>query len=95
MADLSRHPDPAVRIGPLAQAVRVAQEELCARTKAAEAARREQITAINRLNEAQKAFDEAVAALRTSAPRDSGWHSERNVIGRATLAASPEEPGDR
>lgn len=44
----------------------------------AEEARRAELTAMNRLNEAQKAFDKAVAVVQTNAsPRGSDW-SRRN-----------------
>lgn len=38
---------------------------------------REMTTAINKLNEAQKSFDEAVNELRANAPWNSDWHSQR------------------
>lgn len=46
-------------------------------TTAAEvdSARRRDCDATNALNAAQKAFDEAVAAIHKQAPRDSNWYS--------------------
>ena len=40
-------------------------------------AQRDETSARNRLNNAQKAFDAAVEAIRKDAPRDSDWHSAR------------------
>jgi len=42
--------------------------------KELEAARRENTLALNKLNEAQKAFDKAAADRREKAPRDSHWN---------------------
>lgn len=37
---------------------------------------------LNRLNETQKAFDAAVAAMRDAAPRESDWSfSKRKAVG--------------
>jgi hypothetical protein len=40
-------------------------------------ARREETEALNRLNEAQKSFDAAIADLRANAPLHSDWAQER------------------
>lgn len=37
----------------------------------------EMTAATNKLNKAQKTFDEAVAELRKAAPWNTDWHSER------------------
>lgn len=42
--------------------------------KEAEAARRGETNALNRLSEAQKAFDAAVIEVRKDAPWNSNWH---------------------
>ena len=48
-------------------------------------ARRRETDALNTLNRAQQAFDQAVAAVKEDAPRDSGWHS-RNRRGEQATA---------
>lgn len=48
-----------------------------ARAEAKQASSRE-ISARNRLNDAQKAFDAAVAEIKKDAPWDSNWHSQKN-----------------
>lgn len=40
-------------------------------------ARSAETTALNRLNNAQKALDELVASLRKAAPRDSDWRRSK------------------
>lgn len=42
------------------------------------AARKNMTEATNRLNGAQKAFDAAVAEVRSKAPWNTEWHSKRN-----------------
>lgn len=42
-------------------------------------ARNEETDALNRLNQAQKAFDAAIAELKKQAPRDSEWKRERGL----------------
>ena len=88
MTDLSTHPDPAVRIGPLAEKLKAAQERHEQLAKVAREASRDETSALNRLNEAQKAFDEAVAALRKGAPRDSNWNRFGQIERRM-----PPDPG--
>ena len=41
-----------------------------------EAARSRETTALNALNAAQRAFDEAVAATKKNAPWNSDWHNQ-------------------
>jgi hypothetical protein len=40
-------------------------------------AQRNETTALNALNSAQRAFDEAVAAIKKDAPWNSDWNAER------------------
>ena len=54
---------------------RTAFEEVEAEKKAIE---RRMTAATNRLNDAQKTFDEAVAQIKKDAPWNTKWHSERN-----------------
>lgn len=56
------------------------KDAVAAHTEAAGAtgiARRAETAALNRLNEAQKAFDARVAELRAAAPWDSDWGNKR------------------
>lgn len=43
-----------------------------------EAIEKRMTAATNRLNDAQKTFDEAVAQIKKDAPWNTKWHSERN-----------------
>ena len=54
-------------------AVATAQDNLHRMTEIANAARREETDARNRVNEAQRYFDALVAELKKSAPRDTDW----------------------
>lgn len=56
-----------------AENVLKAKEAFEAAEKAESAARNVATDARNRLNEAQRAFDKAVVALRVDAPRASDW----------------------
>lgn len=66
-------------ISELHQAVVSATEAHQSAQSRASIARNEETDARNRLNEAQKAFDAAVAEMRKQAPRDSEWKRERGV----------------
>lgn len=55
------------------KALKTAQEDYEEAKGRAEYARREETNCLNRLNEAQKAFDEAVSALKLDAPYGSDW----------------------
>lgn len=54
-------------------AVAVANDRLAHMRSLADQARREETTALNNANEAQRHFDELVALVKKSAPRDTGW----------------------
>lgn len=54
------------------------QEIYLSRLATTEAARKDEIIALNALNEAQKAFDDAVAETRkAAAPRGSDWATNK------------------
>jgi hypothetical protein len=54
-------------------AVAVANDRLAAMRDSLAAAQREETTAINKVNEAQKHFDDLVAMVKKSAPRNTDW----------------------
>lgn len=54
---------------------RIVHDEVESRQKSIES---EMHAARNRLNEAQKTFDAAVAEVKADAPWNTKWHSERN-----------------
>ena len=56
-------------------AARVAYEEA---ELAESQARSRRTAALNRMNDAQKAFDKAVGAIRAKGPRDSDWGRSRS-----------------
>ena len=49
--------------------------------RTAEGSRRDETAALNRLNECQKDFDTAVAALHSEGHRDTNWARALNVKG--------------
>jgi len=53
--------------------VRLCTSTLAECTARAQQARNQETDALNRLNEAQKAFDEYVVVLRKNAPTSSDW----------------------
>lgn len=53
--------------------VATAQDHLKRMTDRSAAARREEVDAINRVNEAQRHFDALVAEVKKTAPRDTDW----------------------
>lgn len=55
------------------KALKAAQENYEEAKKRAEYARRAETDCLNTLNEAQKAFDEGVSALKLDAPEGSDW----------------------
>lgn len=54
-------------------AVASAQDHLTIMTQRVDAARREETDALNKVNEAQRHFDELVAMVKKSAPRNTEW----------------------
>lgn len=60
-----------------AEALESAQNVYASAAEKAQAARRDEIGALNRLNSAQKAFDEIVRGMRDAAPSGSDWKSRR------------------
>lgn len=54
-------------------AVARASDHLALMRDAADKARREEVRAINAVNEAQKHFDELVAEVKRTAPRETDW----------------------
>lgn len=44
-----------------------------------QSASNDRTAALNRLNDAQKAFDAEVSKIRKDAPRDSDWQQSRNM----------------
>jgi len=61
------------QVAKLAADLALATEEHESASRAAEVARHNETTALNRLNAAQKAMDEFHAALRAGAPYQSEW----------------------
>ena len=94
MTDLSKQPDPAVRIGPLAEELRDAQERLAELAREKAAASIATTDQINRVNQAQKAFDVAVAALRNSAPSQTDWQLQKHKS-RSVAVDAGYSPGVR
>ena len=55
-------------------------QDYLARTRATtEAARREETDATNKVNEAQRRFDDLVSQVKQSAPRDTEWRRPRGM----------------
>lgn len=71
------------KIEDLAKAVREAQEAYDDAEREARRARNKETDALNRLNEAQRAFDSAVDSMRKSAPRASDWKRDAYAQPRA------------
>lgn len=66
-------------IGDLAKEVALLRESYAAAEQRESFARNEATDTLNKLNEAQKAFDQAAAELRKNAPRRSDWHSRQEL----------------
>lgn len=64
-------------IATLAEALKKADEEYVAAKKEESFARNAATDALNKLNQAQKAFDAAVESIRDAAPFDSEWKSNK------------------
>lgn len=67
----------APSVNELLVGVQTATETLTAANKAAAVAAHEATVAMTRLNEAQKAFDEQVEKMKSTAPRRSDWRSRQ------------------
>lgn len=64
-------------LGALERELKDAQAAHAEAVSATGVARRAETNALNRLNQAQKAFDERVLTLRASASADSDWGNKR------------------
>jgi hypothetical protein len=68
----------ALTIEDAAVLLKKAREEYEAVDTEKRAIDRRHTTAVNALSAAQKAFDASVADIRADAPRNTGWHNQRN-----------------
>lgn len=61
-------------------AVASAQDYLARMRELTASARREETDALNKVNEAQRHFDELVAMVKKSAPRESDWRRPKGEL---------------
>ena len=73
MSDIPKSPSLNTQLANAVAAVASAQDYLRLKTELTDAARRNETEARNKVNEAQKHFDDLVAMVKKSAPRDTDW----------------------
>ena len=73
MSNIPTSPSLNTQLANAVAAVASAQDHYHRAHEAANQARREETTALNKVNEAQRHFDALVAEVKKSAPRDTDW----------------------
>ena len=73
MADIPKSPSLNTQLANALAALATAQDNLARLRAAADSARREECTAVFKVNEAQRHFDALVAEVKKSAPHDTDW----------------------
>lgn len=73
MGDIPKTPSLNTQLANAVADVAKAQDHLKRMTDRSAAARREEVDAINKVNEAQRHFDALVAEAKKTAPRDTDW----------------------
>jgi hypothetical protein len=86
MSEIPKTPSLNTQLANAVAAVASAQDYLHRMSDIAAVARRDEIDALNKVNEAQRHFDLLVAEVKKSAPRDTDW---RRSVGRHAEAAPP------